>query len=72
MSAIALSENLIFHRQTKHIEIDVHFMREKIGKEEIMLKYALGRRPVVDIMTKALRQELFEFHRNKLRVWEES
>lgn len=29
-SAIALAENPVFHGRTKHIEIDVHFIREKI------------------------------------------
>ena len=37
-----------------------------------MVKYVLSRRQVADIMTKALGQELFKFHRNKLRVWEKS
>lgn len=72
MSAIALFENPIFHGRTKHTEIDVHFVREKIGKGEIMPKYVPTKRQVADIMTKALGHELFEFHINKLSIWEKS
>ncbi|XP_068331410.1 secreted RxLR effector protein 161-like [Pyrus communis] len=32
MSTIALSFNLVQHQMTKHIEIDVHFVRERVAK----------------------------------------
>ncbi|KAM1352977.1 hypothetical protein ACFX2H_032514 [Malus domestica] len=35
LSAIALSFNLVKHQQTKHIEIDVHFVRERVSKNKL-------------------------------------
>jgi hypothetical protein len=31
VSAVHLSANLVQHRQTKHIELDIHFVREKVA-----------------------------------------
>ena len=30
INAICLSKNLVQHQHTKHIEIDIHFVREKV------------------------------------------
>jgi hypothetical protein len=31
VSAVYLTENLIHHRRTKHVELDIHFVREKVA-----------------------------------------
>lgn len=38
-SAIALSQNPIYHARTKHVEIKYHFIRQLITEKEIQLLY---------------------------------
>ena len=51
---IALSKNPIHHSRTKHIDIQWHFIREKVETGEVVLKYIPIDEQVVDLLTKAL------------------
>jgi len=35
----SMSENSIFHSRTKHIELDIHFVREKVESGEVEIRY---------------------------------
>jgi hypothetical protein len=54
---IALAKNLTHHSCTKHIDIQHHFIREKLESGEIGLKYCPTQDMVVDVLTKALAKE---------------
>ncbi len=54
---IALAKNLTHHSRTKHIDIQHHFIREKLESAEIGLKYCPTQDMVADVLTKALAKE---------------
>ncbi|KAJ4778087.1 polyprotein [Rhynchospora pubera] len=57
IGATFLAANLMFHSRTKHVEIDFHFIREKVVQNQL-----------VDIMTKPLSITRFNWLKHKLNV----
>ena len=53
-AAIAIAKNLVHHDRTKHVEIDRHFISEKIEGKIISLKHVPSQFQAIDILTKAL------------------
>jgi hypothetical protein len=35
VSAVYLSTNLVHHQRTKHVEIDLHFVRERVAIDDV-------------------------------------
>ena len=66
VSAVYLTDNPIHHGRTKHIELDVHFVREKVAIGEIRVHHVPTRQQITDIMTKGLPRALFEEFRSTL------
>jgi hypothetical protein len=55
----------VFHARTKHIEIDFHFVRERVADRLLDIKFISSKDQVEDGFTKALPvKELDEFKRN--------
>jgi hypothetical protein len=66
--AIALAKNPEFHARTKHFDIKVHWVREKLKVGEVQLEYTPTDRMVADGLTKALPRPLFDTFREGLGV----
>jgi hypothetical protein len=52
ISVIIMAKNLIFHHRTKHIEIYVHFVRERVASGALLLEHIAGPAQLADILTK--------------------
>ena len=51
-AAINIAHNLIQHDRTKHVEVDKHFIKEKLDSGLIYTPYVSTRGQLVDILTK--------------------
>ena len=67
-SIVSMSKNLVFHSKTKHISIKYHVLRHKVVEKEIILEYVSTKDQIVDIFTKPLLKDTFEYLRGMLGV----
>jgi hypothetical protein len=56
------------HSKTKHIPIKYHFLREQVTEQNVKMEYIGTKEQIVDIFTKPLPRETFEYLRQKLGV----
>ena len=65
LGATYLSANPVFHARAKHIEIDFHFVRERVARKQLQVRLIPSKDQVADGFTKALPVQKFEeFKRN--------
>ena len=67
-AAISIAHNPVLHDRTKHIEVDKHFIREKIEGGVICIPYIPTDQQVADILTKGLPSQPFRMLVGKLAM----
>jgi histone deacetylase 1/2 len=68
LGATYLSANPVFHARTKHVEIDFHFVREKVAQRKLSVQFIKTGDQIADVFTKPLSSQRFLLLRSKLRV----
>ncbi|KAE8708208.1 hypothetical protein F3Y22_tig00110348pilonHSYRG00083 [Hibiscus syriacus] len=67
-SAVAMSANPVYHAQSKHVDLDVHFVREKVAADQLNVSYVPAMHQIADGFTKPLARTAFEEFRSKICV----
>lgn len=68
LGAGSLAVNPVYHSRMKHVEVDLHFIRDKVAKKAFTVCYVPSFEQIVDSFTKALSSSKFDHFRNKLGV----
>ena len=66
INIINMTKNHIYHHHKKHIEIDVHFVREQAARGNLSLQHIFGPDRIADIFTKSLYAAKFLPNKSKL------
>jgi hypothetical protein len=69
ISAIYMSSNPVQHQRTKHVEIDLHFVRERVALGDVRVLHVPTASQFADIFTKGLPSSVFAEFRSSLNVW---
>lgn len=68
ISSVYMASNPVQHQRTKHIEIDLHFVREKVKIGQVKVIHVPSALQFADIFTKGLSTTLFNDFRSSLTV----
>ncbi|KAK2965713.1 hypothetical protein RJ640_022240 [Escallonia rubra] len=60
LAALYMSINPVFRARTKHIEVDYHFVREKVALGSLVTRFVSSDQQLADIFTKPLSRDAFQ------------
>ena len=68
LGAKYLSQNPVFHARTKHIEVDYHFVRERVAQKLLEIRFISTHDQLADGFTKPLAVRRLENFRRNLNL----
>ncbi|CAL2251911.1 unnamed protein product [Prunus armeniaca] len=67
-SAFEIANNLVQHDRTKHVEVDRHFIKEKLEHKLIFIHFVHSSEQLADMLTHAVSKHRFEDSLDKLGI----
>jgi hypothetical protein len=68
ISVVYLSTNPVQHQRMKHVEIDLHFVREKVVIDQVCVLHILMTSQFANIFTNGLPSSVFNEFRSSLNI----
>lgn len=67
-SAVSIAHNPVLHSRTKHLELDIHFVRDRVLAKELSVLHIPASAQIADVFTKPLPSSQFLEFKSKLKV----
>lgn len=68
MSSLAMASSPVFHSQTKHLEVDYHYVWEKVTRGKLLVHFVCSQDQIADLFMKGLCVFRFKYFVSKLLV----